>query len=987
MDLPLGQLYFLIVNPITDPSAFTSIGTQIEAQYRDPSSPWQILTLLQSDDIPPPAKHAAAVGLRKVLTIHLESLLPQTDLLATFLHSILDFLNRPSLTSLLLHHFISSLEPLFACVGESWPDLVSLIFEFTSSSDLSRFKTGLEILIYFLPYATLDFVLQLSPHLSQWASTLLNSQDPTLAVFGLQIFAEIVRKLDGPFSSEFFEFFKQSLTVVASLLITESPETPRATDAIRRTLKAHHPIGPPNLVFPFLLELAAQDTIPIDQRQHPLYLILAFLKIHGRHVRELFVDTLKLALNISATQFFPAGYPACDNSRTVSEIVETIGIQSDPVEFLTVVLEMLATVSKPPESFASLCALIGCVEAVPSAVEQRIGQIIEYALTRIAIGDPTVTESAFVLFARLAESVSEAVSPFSEIICEVVFANIDPADQDLTGIALNAVTAVMENVCQDSSNVLPMFPNLLALAEYPAPVRFEAIRTIAGAVGACRDEAHEIPDEVFALACEYARHDRLRESELIASSIHLIGNVLAFAWRKAGSAYEDALRLIIDCASDDDCALRCSALRALTNIYKFHPEGISPSFAEMCFFSATAAIGATYSNDADEHNPEISHTTSADVIFAGFRLVRLVLKMHRQSCVSVEFRQTISKWMKHFDPKIAVNAIAAGLEFFGSDREFLEMLAVILRESGNVEIDTACIKALKKLLVRRPDEMAIHVPQFVAIAIAGINRELPCQTQFVYDRDLQQTIVELLEEGIRILKAEFPIATFFDTIRVVGSRVSPIELSSLIGVLAVFVSAGGIIPQDLVLFALSKLELCDFTIPPAPVFFARILIRDQPEQISEQIPQILEFFGEKLVAPVSTARYYWETVTNVISGVFDSALSFGNITNFVGLILARLPVRGDLSEAGYIYEVLLSLASTQASLLLPHAGELFRVLVETLAFPGIWFESVDFRDGTVENMVALLQRFPNWEAVAGDVLKGDPVKVARLRARVLEKMS
>jgi hypothetical protein len=127
----------------------------------------------------------------------------------------------------------------------------------------------------------------------------------------------------------------------------------------------------------------------------------------------------------------------------------------------------------------------------------------------------------------------------------------------------------------------------------------------------------------------------------------------------------------------------------------------------------------------------------------------------------------------------------------------------------------------------------------------------------------------------------------------------------------------------------------------------------------------------------------------VISAVFDTAFSTNvgafDLTPFIGLILARLPVKGDLNEASYIYEVILSLASTQMSLLLPHVERLFTVLVETLALPNNWFEDVDFRDGTLVNMVTLLrgltERLINWEKAVENALQNDPVRLSRFQTR------
>jgi hypothetical protein len=220
--------------------------------------------------------------------------------------------------------------------------------------------------------------------------------------------------------------------------------------------------------------------------------------------------------------------------------------------------------------------------------------------------------------------------------------------------------------------------------------------------------------------------------------------------------------------------------------------------------------------------------------------------------------------------------------------------------------------------------MVAHMQTLVAIAMAGINRSLPCQaaiaqneeTRFVYDIDLQPTIKDLLEEGVRVCKSEFPIQALLDTIGMIGGHISAMELSSIVDILAIFLSAGRVLPAELIAFVVSKLEFCDFTIPPSPVFFVRILIRDRHSSITEHIPRITQFFAEKLTAPVSTARYYWETVTNIISAVFDTAFSAGidfDLASFIGPILARLPVRGDLSEASYIYEVILSLAAAPPS--------------------------------------------------------------------------
>jgi hypothetical protein len=882
--------------------------------------------------------------------------------------------------------------------------MVLLIAELTSSPSAARLKTGLELLHCLLPSASPGFVAQLAPNLSHWASAALCSGDAPLALCGFRIFACMVRQLGGPFPPVFFEFFRRELEVLGALLCADRAEAALAVGALRMTVKARSPVGPPPAVFELLLALAAQEEIPIHQRHLLLFPINAFVKVHGVHVRGLFSATVRLAFAISTAQFDGGGYAGCDNARTLTSVVLALATQCDPAELLGVILAIAAEPGGPAEAFACLCALLGCVEACRIAVEARIGAVMEYAFSCSALGDATVTSAVLVLLTRLGDQLPDALAPFAPAILELAFALVDPAHSEISGLAFGAITSVLEGVPIDASTVLALISRLLALAEHPL-TQADAIRAIAAAVYACREDAHAVPDALFSLAWDFARRDRIRDAETVEHALSLLGTILAFAWRKAGDAHDHALRLLLESAADEDRALRGAALRALIAIYRFHPDG-GGNCAGACFLAAAAAVTAHPA--ADDDLPELGHTSAPEVVAMGLRLARLVMKTHPAECVKAAGgverfgawgAQALAKLTKSDEPEVPVAALLAAVEFRAICAEFpiLELLVGIVRESTESAVVGAAVKALRKLLVRYPDEMGTQVQLLVAIAMAGVNRALPCQaglahsdeTKFLYDVKLQPNIHALLSR-ICQYRAEFPIQPLLDALGTIGTLITPIELAGLFEILALFVLGGGVVPIDLILFILSKLELCDFNIPPSALFFVRVVIREHPELMAGHIPRLIPFCMEKLTAPISTSRYFWQTVVHVISLVFDIGC---DLSDFIAPILARLPMQDGLREASYIYEVIFVLSSHEPELFLPHAKELFRVLIETLALPNEFFEDGGFREDGLLNMIALFRALAvgysqkgvsQWESVAAEILGHNTIKLSRLQSRLSE---
>jgi hypothetical protein len=160
-----------------------------------------------------------------------------------------------------------------------------------------------------------------------------------------------------------------------------------------------------------------------------------------------------------------------------------------------------------------------------------------------------------------------------------------------------------------------------------------------------------------------------------------------------------------------------------------------------------------------------------------------------------------------------------------------------------------------------------------------------------------------------------------------------------------------------------------------------------PGLIAEYVPKLIDFFREQLMAEVLPARYYWNSITNIISAVlqiaisvdFQGAFEFGG---FIRLILARLPVCGDLEEAEFIYMTLIGLFDATSELFEPHTTDFFRVLTETIASKDVWTAAAEAHPHLVRVFIALADTIPNAEDEASMILGGDPLKFGKLQSRI-----
>jgi hypothetical protein len=460
-------------------------------------------------------------------------------------------------------------------------------------------------------------------------------------------------------------------------------------------------------------------------------------------------------------------------------------------------------------------------------------------------------------------------------------------------------------------------------------------------------------------------------------------------------------------------------IRALTTIAKLNPAllGSVPAVPSLCFTIAIGAggfdhprwdEGADANQDLDEESDGLT-----DLIGGGLKLARTLMKKFPGACVQCfpggvrEFamwgNEQVQSCIAMAVRDILLEAAAMGAQFHlvsleaGGETKFPELVLGLLRTVHDSQVAGSLLKALTKLIRGNPAATAQFFEEILQVALAAVRRELPSQAgreeeqMFDYETDIQPAAQDVLAAAIREYKAEFPMAFVFEAFGAVVPRVSDLEAAAIVGVIADWADVGGPIPADWINFALAKIAACDFTIPSDPIFLVRVLIRSQPADIAAQVGPLVAYFAEILRSEVSKARYYWNTVTNVIAAVFEIALSAAfrdglPLGDFLGPVLAKLPVRGDYREAQFICEALLTIYGESQEVIAPHLAEFFRVVTQTLANRDVWFAKAELKDETRAGLVRAFQGIaggiPNCEEVVQEALGGDPVKLATLQARV-----
>ena len=1022
--LPLVELYTRVLDPSIGYKQQQEVTAHILTLYEDPNTVQQLFQILLSPQIPVHIRRSAAIGLRKFMNNWASQMFENQAAIEQITGFILQEL-RTETDHLIISNFCYALEAFWERFNVEWKELMDLVSEFITSNDPNKIFTALEVLLNIIYYMSPSGVAGMSGSLFGIIGTALQAPDAEIATQGAALWAAIVRQVEPPYDPALPGFLEKIIEVFVGLLVNEHANACKLAQRLAEGLGTDVPLAGPEAIFEVLLRVAANPEIPDGYKHLPLVPMKKMIKKQGKHLRRFLPDTMRLLLAVSEAQYNDTHYSEESDARSIIRLVYYICEASDKAEFVPAAMNSLCKDQNPGASFASLCALQGILDSAPELIEESLESVMEYVKSKLNF-NIGVTEAAVGLIHFLATQLPTSMADYAEEWVNICLNYATMFDhEELAKMSLDVINDIFTECDNlDSSMVMGFLEKIYSLFESaPLPLKSHVVRALGGAMLACREDISNFPDSVFQLVVQASKCTGPDEMELKVDACEALGFLIRYASEKfSGDLLAECVTLLMEGAVDEDRSLACSCLRSLNMFMKSRDsEQLPQGFIPYCVNAAIVAckVKIDSENELWDTEEENQFYSTGDVVTTGLKMMNIIAKRFPK-----EFYETIlggktdvpnlfGSWCKacisplvHFyDPDISCSAIRTGASVYGivieskNEWDFYPSLVSIVEQTEEISVVTQCLRAYDKLMEQHPAESAPFFPAFFKIALAGLNRKLQCQlafcedeaTRFNYDTELCTAIQDMLSTGVTTFKQEFPIQEFMATFQAIVPKLSNIEANALLGVFAMYADIGGPIPPELVPFALAKLQESNFSMVPDGIFFVRVLIRDQPQLVQEHIGSLIEFFMGRLQASVSKERYYWETVTNVISALIDTSISpqfqgAAPLPSIIGPIFARLPVRGDLKEAGFIYDAIMIWAAQQAEVVTPHMPELFRIITEVLAMPNSYFRDCELSGDRIQNMVKLFgvmsQQIPNSQEVVSQILHGDPIKLAKLQRRI-----
>jgi hypothetical protein len=326
--------------------------------------------------------------------------------------------------------------------------------------------------------------------------------------------------------------------------------------------------------------------------------------------------------------------------------------------------------------------------------------------------------------------------------------------------------------------------------------------------------------------------------------------------------------------------------------------------------------------------------------------------------------------MESFTDDLSVAATLAatyGVLHCGDYPPFYDALAKLFEnESGTVV--GAAFRAVCRFVDAERELPAELVARAVEYGGMGLRGELVCQDVEVDDEasrfNLQTNMYRFFAAVATKFFDQFPLELFIDH----GKRVKgTFERSQYMGVLRQlyqdhFGAIPGLAKKFVIKMFVKQIAICDGSVIPEPILAIRAVLMREPQLVAKETPAILQFVAEILGRDYLGEPHYWATVMAAISLVCTVGQVEGleiDWGQWMPLVLAKLPVKGDEMEAENVYATLVALAGR-----IPHGclPELVRVYVQTCALKEKVLESFHLQEATWSGIVTQL----------GQILAGHP---------------
>ncbi|KAH0788729.1 hypothetical protein GPJ56_007411 [Histomonas meleagridis] len=948
----------------------------------------------------------AAIGLKNVVCNHLSIFLSNQpgEQILTEIAQILSEETDVQIAKNIIHALI----PIFEQLGESWTGIAELISKMLSTNDIQKTIISINLLSNFIINAQSNYVVSILENLLQLINQSLDSNNLDLVIGGFELFSSI-QQTNIPhsrFSAAFAPIYQKMLHLYLMMLIQQNQYSAQASNFLASSINSEVPFDSPLNLFNCFLQILQNPQIPNHLRILPLFPIKRIIKYYGPQVRQLFPTSIPIIIQVSALQFTDSGYEGESDSHFIYHIFKKIAIASKSEDIIKSLIQLANSTTDPSLSYATLSAFHGCINVSVEQIQLLLKDIIEMLYHKIQLNNISVIELSLVIIKSLAESQYETFSEYAEQILRDItpFYRVNP---ELTKIVLELITTILSNVDLESSFIASMLPNILSLFQEIPILKSDILYVISDIVVACpevllitQEQGQTFAEVILPIVWNNGKFDTNEEEDLIlqCSRVEALGNLIVYAPEICQCIMEEAISMILSLTSVDDLSIRDASLRIITKLIKNRKDTLQPEFYNFSALIVVTSFGIKIDGEEDIYSNTIS---AGNIIIDSFDLLHQVVKYSKNSCVNLipAFLQGFKDFVNLDSfPEIEISAIKCAAKFFSIfneiETQFIDNLENHISNNKKEDVVEASFNAYRKLLESN-NVLAINKwNNFLQLAFHALLRQLPFQTSSCIDEENRYNYIPSIMESVHslicyMMKVNFNNFPSNDFIQVVSSlipKVQPIEVNALLGVMGDFVSFGGRVDINYVILCVQKLENFDFNSPSDPIYFFRTLINNQPDLVKDYINKFIEFCVTKLQDQNQSGTYYWSSITNICAALLDILKNsdFANEMDQIcfGLILKKLPVKGDYDEGMFIYNTILSIWNRANNILAKFTPDLFVGIIQTLALKTKNFVKYKFNNETVENMVKfvalVLTQFPDWKQQIFVILNNDQFKIAKV---------
>lgn len=992
----------------------------LEELISDPSVFQPMFEILSNRSINLEIRKFVAVEMKQIIRNHFDMLNSSPG---EFFDNLLSIMSEE--TDLYIAENISNaIVPILYDYGEELEVMVDFINQACTSNIRNSYVIGTIFLTDFISTTKIAYVDSMHEKIIPLLHQLLSSSNIEDIQYAFRLFRSVQLKEYEPNSQVdliYAQIFQEMINIFHQCLLNESNISGMISQCIGESIEKEIPFDSPSNFYQYLTEVASDDSIPNDYRHYPFFPIISLVESHGNELKELVQPTIPLFLSISASQFQDIDYISEDNSRTIIDLFEKLANITNGSAFFSYLTEVVNDNDDPAMSFASLCAIYGASTELLKEFEQNIETIIEYIFSKLSIESKPVIEICLIMLSDFVYYFSDAIKPHISRILDMAFDIATVDDESISKDSIELISQSYQRVEIETSVVLRHLQSLKEFYLQPSELKSSIMSAIASAIYSCREDIQPYANEFTDIIIEGLSSDDIL---IVISSVEALGYIMAYASNEVESIFADGFEFITKNSMESenpeepnpvDINLRDACMNALYNIINnendYNPGGNGVA-AVYPLILVIANAGINIETNEDDLYSDENVVTPVNIIKNGFLLLKALFKHHPQEfakselmvmCHNFDFVNLYQKFIKFTDEEVAIVAIHSAIYYLlvcqPEEINFMEEFSNIIQENEDMDVCQAVFRAYYRLLVARYEPAIASLLQFLECATSAISRNLVCQRKNIIDEDdkysLKPDFIEpvysILAESFKIDTSIIPQDQLLDLLSFLITKVDDSEAIEILGLLGDFIIAGGNVREEFVQFALSKIQEIDYSSAPDAIYFIRALIKMIPGSVSEIAQSLLAFFIEQLQSEVSDKQFYWATMMNVISAVFDFAKSESlssliSMTEIIPLVLNKLPVLDDLEEADFIYSSLIEYFSANENEIQQNLMELFRVMIQTLATKSTSFDDFNLQEGTFNGIVtltkAILESSPQLVEQIPNVLDSDEVKINRFNIRI-----